>query len=57
IVMAHALALDVVAEGIETKEELMILREMNCDIGQGYYFAKPITVSEFDALLAQKPKW
>jgi EAL domain-containing protein (putative c-di-GMP-specific phosphodiesterase class I)/PleD family two-component response regulator len=57
IVMAHALALDVVAEGIETKEELMILREMNCDIGQGYYFSKPIKVDEFDALLEQKPKW
>lgn len=57
IVMAHALALDVVAEGIETKEELMILREMNCDIGQGYYFAKPIRAAEFDTLLAQNPKW
>lgn len=57
IYMAHALALDVVAEGIETKEELEMLREMKCDIGQGYYFSKPVPVAEFEELVAKKPKW
>ena len=40
--MARALQLNVVAEGIETKEQLKRLRELGCDIGQGYYFSKPM---------------
>lgn len=37
----------IVAEGIETKETLAILKEMKCDYGQGYYFSKAITIEEF----------
>ena len=39
------------AEGIETKEQLNILSEYNCDYGQGYYFSKPIPLDEFDQLM------
>jgi len=49
--MAHALNLEVVAEGIETDEHCQLLKEMNCDIGQGYLFSKPITKTQMEALL------
>lgn len=39
--MAHALDLKVVAEGIETKNQLDFLKKINCDYAQGYYFARP----------------
>ena len=40
--LAHELSLDVVAEGIETKEQLEILRELGCEYGQGYFFFRPL---------------
>jgi diguanylate cyclase (GGDEF)-like protein/PAS domain S-box-containing protein len=42
IAMAHSLKLDVVAEGVETKEQLDYLLENDCDEVQGYYFSKPL---------------
>ncbi|KGJ87549.1 EAL domain-containing protein [Colwellia psychrerythraea] len=42
IAMAHSLGLTVVAEGVETKEQLKLLEELGCDLVQGYYFSKPI---------------
>lgn len=47
ISMAHNLNLNVVAEGIETKEQLIFLQEHLCEEGQGYFFSKPITEEEF----------
>ena len=41
IVMAHALGKRVVAEGIETVEQLDFLRERRCDIAQGFFLARP----------------
>jgi EAL domain-containing protein (putative c-di-GMP-specific phosphodiesterase class I) len=37
----------VVAEGIETGEQAKILQEMNCQLGQGYYFSKPLAEEDF----------
>jgi len=51
IAMAHALHLDVVAEGIETREQLAQLDALGCAYGQGYLFAKPLTGDEAAALL------
>ena len=51
IEMAHALDLSVVAEGIETEAMSTTLRDMGCDEGQGYYFARPITIQELEALI------
>jgi diguanylate cyclase (GGDEF)-like protein/PAS domain S-box-containing protein len=42
ITLAHALGEKVVAEGVETQEQLDRLREMGCDLAQGYYFYKPL---------------
>lgn len=47
IAMAHSLGLEVVAEGVETNEQLTILNELNCDFVQGYYFSKPIPEKDF----------
>lgn len=48
--LAHSLGLEVVAEGIETLEQLVLLRELGCECGQGYLFSRPLeaeAVSEF----------
>jgi len=46
IAMAHSLGLSVVAEGVETKEQLTLLDEFNCDVVQGYYFSKPVPAEQ-----------
>lgn len=43
VTLAHTLELNVTAEGVETAEQLSQLREMECEYGQGYFFAKPLT--------------
>ena len=44
--MGHNLGMSVVAEGIETKQQLNLLKQMGCDFGQGYYFSKPVRAGE-----------
>lgn len=46
--MAHELGLEALAEGIETKEQLLQLGEFECDYIQGYYYDKPMSVQEFE---------
>lgn len=48
--MAKDLKLQVVAEGVETKEHVDFLRTSRCDIAQGYYFARPMPIEEFNKL-------
>ena len=50
IKMAHEMGLTVVAEGVETKEQAEHLNHLDCEIMQGYYFAKPIPVEDFEKL-------
>ena len=52
IVLAHSLGMDVVAEGVETTEELKILRKHHCDKMQGYLFSRAIPPADFEALLS-----
>ena len=52
IAMAHSLDLEVIAEGIEDVTHLELLRNMRCDIVQGYYIARPMPSIEFEKMLA-----
>jgi len=54
ISMAGNLDLTVVAEGVETKEQMDFLRKEGCDQMQGYYYSMPLAVQEFTALLHRK---
>jgi len=50
--MAKKLKLEVVCEGVETKEQVEFLRDVDCDIVQGYYYSKPIPLDVFSDMLA-----
>ncbi|MCA1754623.1 MAG: EAL domain-containing protein, partial [Spirochaeta sp.] len=52
LAMAHGLGLEVVAEGVETKEQLDFLVERDCKEIQGYYFSKPLVPEAFSAFLS-----
>lgn len=54
ISMAHDLNLRVVAEGVETEEQLKFLLSKKCDEMQGYYFSKPLRSEEFEEMLKKK---
>ena len=45
--ICHTLGLEVLAEGIETPEQAALLKGMGCDLGQGYYFGRPLPSEEF----------
>ncbi len=51
ITMGHGLGLEVIAEGVETAEQLAILRELGCDIIQGYYYSRPLPADEITRFL------
>jgi EAL domain-containing protein (putative c-di-GMP-specific phosphodiesterase class I) len=55
IAMAHKLKLKVVAEGVETAEQLAFLRRQHCDIGQGYLFDRPLPVAALIQRLQRYP--
>ena len=50
IAMANSLHLTVVAEGVETGDQLALLTKMGCNYVQGYHFSKPVPADEFDAV-------
>ncbi len=51
--LAHSLGMYVVAEGIETAEQVELLKSMNCDAVQGYFYAKPMPMQEFEETYSQ----
>ena len=51
ITLAHSLGMDVTAEGIETLQQLHLMRLLNCEYGQGYFFAKPLQPAEAEQML------
>jgi EAL domain-containing protein (putative c-di-GMP-specific phosphodiesterase class I) len=53
IAMAHTLKIEVIAEGVETAEQLDFLRTHGCDKVQGFLFSKPVPAEEFAGLLAR----
>ena len=50
--MGHSLKLKVIAEGIETNQNLEFIRARRCDLAQGYYFSKPLPIDKFTDLMA-----
>ncbi|OUS37631.1 GGDEF domain-containing protein, partial [Oleispira antarctica] len=56
IAMAHKLSMRVVAEGIETQEQLDFLRDNGCDDGQGYLLSRPLTLPQLHHFLVNHSK-
>jgi diguanylate cyclase (GGDEF)-like protein len=54
IAMAKAFGLNVVAEGVETASHARELRDLGCDLGQGYFFSKPVDQAQMSSLLAKE---
>ncbi|WP_372610974.1 putative bifunctional diguanylate cyclase/phosphodiesterase [Halomonas sp.] len=52
IFIGHRLGLEVVAEGVENAEQLTLLREMHCDLVQGFFFYRPMPANDMDRLLS-----
>jgi EAL domain-containing protein (putative c-di-GMP-specific phosphodiesterase class I) len=52
ITLAHNLKMNVIAEGVETVEQLSQLRDLGCEYGQGYYFSRPVSAEEASHLIA-----
>ena len=51
--IANYLSVPVIAEGVETEEQYLTLKEMGCDIAQGYYFSKPVPANEFERFIKE----
>lgn len=51
VMLAHGLRLKVVAEGIETQEQADVLRDIGCELGQGYLYSKPVPAEDIELLL------
>jgi EAL domain-containing protein (putative c-di-GMP-specific phosphodiesterase class I) len=54
IALGRSLDLEVIAEGVETREHLLLLREKGCDLMQGFFFSRPVPPDEFSKLLRDK---
>ena len=57
ISLAHAIGLEVVAEGVATTHQLSLLRAMGCDRGQGFLFSRPASVPQIEEMLEKAPRW
>ena len=55
--LAESMRMEVVAEGVETLDQLERLTALGCEYGQGYLFSKPTAAAEAEALIAKKPVW
>jgi EAL domain-containing protein (putative c-di-GMP-specific phosphodiesterase class I) len=50
--LAHTLGMEVIAEGVEDWAQAALLKELGCDMGQGFYFSRPLLPEEVPAFLA-----
>jgi EAL domain-containing protein (putative c-di-GMP-specific phosphodiesterase class I) len=53
LTLGHTLGLEVIAEGVETREQLDLLRTFGCDLGQGYYLSRPLAVADAERLIVE----
>lgn len=51
IAMGKALSIPVLAEGVETKGQVEMLKSYSCCLAQGYYYARPLTVEKFEEMM------
>jgi len=56
IFMGNQMKLNIIAEGIENKEQLLYLKQQNCHEGQGYYWSQPVSEEEFQKIYYSKLK-
>ncbi|MEG2044387.1 MAG: bifunctional diguanylate cyclase/phosphodiesterase, partial [Clostridia bacterium] len=56
IKMAHTLGISIIAEGVEEKAQINLLKELQCDMVQGFYFAKPMPLKQFQKLIIHQQK-
>lgn len=54
--MTQAIGMDMVAEGVETKDQADFLSECGCDNAQGFYYAKPMLLEDFNKKLQNQTK-
>ncbi|MBR5741624.1 MAG: EAL domain-containing protein [Firmicutes bacterium] len=52
--IAKYLSMPVIAEGVETEKQLQLLKELGCDVVQGYYFSKPVPPEEFERFIRER---
>ena len=56
VAIARQLQLKTLAEGVETAEQVEMLKSVGCEYAQGYHYSRPITVAEFEHLVYRKPQ-
>lgn len=54
VALAHTLNLTCIAEGVETHDQAQILRELGCDVGQGFLFGRPLPADKLDCLVSEQ---
>ncbi len=57
LALANSLDMEVVAEGVETEQQLDLLRKMHCGFAQGYHLSRPIEAVQFEALIGTRRSW
>lgn len=57
ITLAHSLGMKAIAEGVETPNQLMHLRNLGCEAAQGYFFAKPLNCQMAESIIANNQQW
>ena len=57
LTVAHEFGMEVVAEGVRTREQMQTLCEMDCDYVQGPHFSYPVDAEKAEAILAAEPLW
>ncbi|MFT5521946.1 MAG: EAL domain-containing protein (putative c-di-GMP-specific phosphodiesterase class I), partial [Enterobacterales bacterium] len=55
IMLGHELNMCIVAEGVESETTLIMLKEMGCDIAQGYFISRPLSEENFHIWLQENP--